>query len=47
MLINTINNGTEESILLIPMQKTGIPLVPFVVALIVIAGGFVSFRKKY
>jgi uncharacterized repeat protein (TIGR01451 family) len=45
-VVNTINKGIGESYSTIPMQKTGIPLVPFVVALIIIAGGFVTLRKK-
>jgi uncharacterized repeat protein (TIGR01451 family) len=47
--VNVINriNDPEESSSLIPMQKTGIPALPFVIALIVIIGGFVTLKRKY
>lgn len=44
--LNIVNKGNSPHENLIPMQKTGIPVIPLFMGLIILMGGFIVTRKK-
>jgi hypothetical protein len=42
-IVNKLNYYHEN---LIPMQKTGIPVIPLFMGLIILMGGFIVTKKK-
>ena len=41
--INKVNNSNEK---FIPMQKTGIPVIPLFIGIIIVMGGFITTKRK-
>jgi predicted transporter len=46
LLNNIINEKNFNDEKLIPMQKTGIPIIPLFMGIIIIMGGFIITRRK-